>query len=55
MGDEGGFAPNLPSNTAALAVILQAIESSGFRPGRDIWLGLSWAAWAVLWLLFLMG
>ena len=44
VGDEGGFAPNLPSNTAALDVILQAIESAGFRPGRDIWLGLDAAS-----------
>ena len=44
VGDEGGFAPNLPSNTAALDVILQAIETAGFRPGRDIWLGLDAAS-----------
>ena len=44
VGDEGGFAPNLPSNTAALDVILKAIESAGFRPGRDIWLGLDAAS-----------
>ncbi|MEO6322116.1 MAG: phosphopyruvate hydratase [Polaromonas sp.] len=44
VGDEGGFAPNLPSNTAALDVILQAIERAGFRPGRDIWLGLDAAS-----------
>lgn len=44
VGDEGGFAPNLPSNTAALDVILQAIETAGFRPGRDIWLGLDVAS-----------
>ncbi len=40
VGDEGGFAPNLPSNEAALATILEAIERAGYRPGRDIWLGL---------------
>ena len=44
VGDEGGFAPNLPSNTAALDVILQAVETAGFRPGRDIWLGLDAAS-----------
>ena len=44
VGDEGGFAPNLPSNTAALDGILQAIEAAGFRPGRDIWLGLDAAS-----------
>lgn len=40
VGDEGGFAPNLPSNSAALDAILRAIETAGFRPGHDIWLGL---------------
>ena len=44
VGDEGGFAPNLPSNAAALDAILRAIESAGYRPGRDIWLGLDVAA-----------
>ena len=40
VGDEGGFAPNLPSNAAALDCILQAIEIAGFRPGSDIHLAL---------------
>jgi enolase len=40
VGDEGGFAPDLPSNAAALDAILRAIETVGYRPGRDIWLGL---------------
>ncbi len=44
VGDEGGFAPNLPSNTAALDAILRAIETAGYRPGRDIWLGLDVAS-----------
>ena len=44
VGDEGGFAPNLPSNEAALDIIMQAIESAGYCPGRDIWLGLDAAA-----------
>ena len=39
VGDEGGFAPNLPSNEAALELIMQSIEKAGFRPGRDIFLG----------------
>ena len=43
-GDEGGFAPNLPSNAAALDSILQAIEIAGFRPGADIHLALDCAA-----------
>ena len=44
VGDEGGFAPNLPSNAAALDCILQAIEIAGFRPGADIHLALDCAA-----------
>jgi enolase len=36
VGDEGGFAPDLPSNAAALDVILEAIEKAGYRPGEDI-------------------
>ena len=44
VGDEGGFAPNLQSNTAALDAILRAIETAGFHPGKDIWLGLDVAS-----------
>ena len=44
VGDEGGFAPNLPSNIAALDTILQAIELAGFQPGEDIYLGLDVAS-----------
>jgi enolase len=44
VGDEGGFAPNLPSAEAALDFILQAVESAGFKPGTDIVLGLDCAA-----------
>ena len=44
VGDEGGFAPNLPSNEAALQVILEAIETAGYKPGRDIYLGLDVAS-----------
>lgn len=44
VGDEGGFAPNLSSNAAALDSILRAIETAGFRPGHDIWLGLDVAS-----------
>jgi len=36
VGDEGGFAPPLPRNDAAIELILQAIESAGYRPGEDI-------------------
>jgi enolase len=44
VGDEGGFAPDLPSNEAALQIILEAIESAGYRPGRDVFLGLDVAS-----------
>ncbi|HEU4517369.1 MAG TPA: phosphopyruvate hydratase, partial [Steroidobacteraceae bacterium] len=44
VGDEGGFAPNLPSNEAALAVILEAVEKAGYHPGHDVWLGLDVAS-----------
>lgn len=44
VGDEGGFAPNLPSNEAAVEVILEAIEAVGFKPGQDIYLALDIAA-----------
>jgi len=44
VGDEGGFAPNLPSAEAALDFCLQAIASAGLRPGKDVHLGLDCAA-----------
>jgi enolase len=44
VGDEGGFAPNLASNEAAIEVILKAIEKAGFKAGSDIYLGLDVAA-----------
>jgi len=44
VGDEGGFAPDLPSNEAAIEVILEAIEKAGFTAGKDIYLGLDAAA-----------
>ena len=44
VGDEGGFAPDLPSNAAAVEVILEAIEQAGFRAGEDIWIGLDCAS-----------
>ena len=44
VGDEGGFAPDLPSNEAALGVILEAIDKAGYRAGRDIYLGLDVAS-----------
>jgi enolase len=44
VGDEGGFAPNLPSNESAIKIILEAIEKAGYRPGEDIYLGLDAAS-----------
>jgi enolase len=44
VGDEGGFAPDLSSNRAAIDVILEAIERTGFRIGEDIYLGLDVAS-----------
>lgn len=44
VGDEGGFAPNLESNEAALQVIIEAIEKAGYVPGKDIVLALDVAA-----------
>ena len=44
VGDEGGFAPNLPSNEAAIEVILEAIEKAGYRAGEDIFLGIDAAS-----------
>ncbi|WP_034266352.1 phosphopyruvate hydratase [Actinospica robiniae] len=44
LGDEGGFAPNLDSNRAALDLILEAIEKAGYTPGEDIALALDVAA-----------
>ena len=40
VGDEGGFAPNLPSNEAALQLLIEAIEKAGYTPGTDIALAL---------------
>jgi enolase len=40
VGDEGGFAPSLPSNVAAVEVLLEAIAAAGYRPGEDIALAL---------------
>ena len=44
LGDEGGFAPNLPSNRAALDLIVEAITNAGYTPGEDIALALDCAA-----------
>ena len=44
VGDEGGFAPNLKSNTEALDIILDAIEKSGYKSGEEVYLGLDVAS-----------
>ncbi len=44
VGDEGGFAPNLPSNEAALQLLVEAIDKAGYTPGSDIALALDCAA-----------
>jgi enolase len=44
LGDEGGFAPNLPSNEEALALLLAAIEAAGYTPGEEIALALDVAS-----------
>ncbi|WP_404988493.1 phosphopyruvate hydratase [Clostridium culturomicium] len=44
VGDEGGFAPNLSSNRAALELIVEAITKAGYEPGKDIMLGMDVAA-----------
>ncbi|MBU0698388.1 MAG: phosphopyruvate hydratase, partial [Proteobacteria bacterium] len=44
VGDEGGFAPDLESNEAAIKFIINAIESAGYKPGSDIGIGLDCAA-----------
>ncbi|RLB02502.1 MAG: phosphopyruvate hydratase [Deltaproteobacteria bacterium] len=44
VGDEGGFAPNLNSNEEALAVLLEAIQRAGFRPGEEVAIAIDVAA-----------
>ncbi len=44
VGDEGGFAPDLGSNEEALTLIEEAIAKAGYKPGKDIWLGVDCAA-----------
>jgi enolase len=44
VGDEGGFAPNLPSEEAALDLLMEAIETAGFSPGKDFSIALDCAA-----------
>lgn len=44
VGDEGGFAPDLPSNEAALEAIMESIDKAGYRAGKDVYLGIDCAA-----------
>lgn len=44
VGDEGGFAPDLPSNESAIEVILEAIDKAGYKAGKDIFIGLDCAS-----------
>jgi len=44
VGDEGGFAPNIKSNEEAIQIVLQAIETAGYRPGEDILIAMDAAA-----------
>jgi len=44
VGDEGGFAPDMPSNVAAVEVVLEAIDKAGFKAGKDMYLGLDVAS-----------
>jgi enolase len=44
VGDEGGFAPSLPSNEAAIEVILEAVEKAGYKAGKDITIAIDAAA-----------
>jgi enolase len=44
VGDEGGFAPDLSSNEAAVETLLEAITKAGYEPARDVWLGLDVAS-----------
>ena len=44
VGDEGGFAPNLESNEAAVSILMEAIKNAGYEPGKDIMIGLDVAS-----------
>lgn len=44
VGDEGGFAPDLPSNEAALSTLVEAIERAGYKPGEQVYLGIDAAS-----------
>jgi enolase len=44
VGDEGGFAPDLPNNAAGLDLILEAIDKARYQPGREVWIAMDVAA-----------
>jgi enolase len=44
VGDEGGFAPDLPNNAAAIDLILEAAEKAGYKPGEQVWIAMDVAA-----------
>ncbi len=44
VGDEGGFAPNIESNKAAIEIVLKAIKAAGYKAGKDIWIAMDAAA-----------
>jgi enolase len=44
VGDEGGFAPDLPNNAAGIDLILEAIDKAGYRPGKQVWIAMDVAA-----------
>ncbi len=48
VGDEGGFAPDLKSNTEALEVIMEAIKKAGYEPGKQVFIALDPAASEIL-------
>ena len=47
VGDEGGFAPNLESNKTALNYIIKAVETAGYKPGKDVFIALDVAATSI--------
>jgi enolase len=44
VGDEGGFAPDLPNNAAAIDLILEACDKAGYQPGKQVWIAMDVAA-----------
>src|SRR4029078_934034 len=44
VGDEGGFAPDLPNNAAAIDLILEAAEKAGYKAGKEVWIAMDVAA-----------